>query len=730
MTHFPYHVIEIGRCNMKKTVYLLAFAFGLLIVLSPDTAAQKAQSAEVLLGAALHQEEVEGNLEAAIETYKKLLADYPDNRPVAARALLQMGRCYEKLGTDEARKAYERLVRDYADQSEQVKLASTRLAALARPSPATLTARRLENAPADTPISGTISPDGRYLTYLDWRTDDLVLRDLQTGADRPLTNKGAEGNDSSVVQQAAGGSAWSFDSKHVAYAWYITDSEGERVELRVVSLEGGKPRLLTHYDEVRDLFSIAWSPDGAHIVTCIYPKGGSPQISLVSTKDGSIRALADLKREIYPTTVRFSPDGRHIAYDRLPDEMYPERDIYLMSIDSGQTTPLVQHPSDDYLLGWSLDGKWLVFASDRTGALGLWFVGVSGLKTQGEPTLVKPGIDRILPIGLTRQGALYYGMVRVTEDVFAVDIDPTTAEVTSLPKKAIELFEGGNFSPSYSPDGKFLAYVSRRGNSPYPTNVGNALCVRSIETGQERTFYGEIWRLGLNYIDRPNWSPDGQFIVFSGSKGISYSVTGLYRLDLETRQIACVVPFGPDERSPGGVFSPDGKYIFARRHMKPDSSQIVVRDLESGEERELYRFPTQERGNLIALSPDGRWVSFVNRGRDTVRSLRIMPASGGDPKEIWNFGKIEAGMPSFQHKWSADGRHILFSAPDPSDLPNFILWRVSVEGGKPEKMGLQRRWGIWDLTVRPDGRQIAFAGRGGPSSASELWVLENFLPKK
>lgn len=76
---------------MKKSIGVTVTALALAIVLpSAEKAAQKSQSAEVLLGAALHQEEVEGNLEAAIETYKKLLADYPDNRPVAAKALLQM----------------------------------------------------------------------------------------------------------------------------------------------------------------------------------------------------------------------------------------------------------------------------------------------------------------------------------------------------------------------------------------------------------------------------------------------------------------------------------------------------------------------------------------------------------------------------------------------------------------------------------------------------------------
>jgi len=41
---------------------------------------------------------------------------------------------------------------------------------------------------------------------------------------------------------------------------------------------------------------------------------------LTSTTDGSARVLSELKREIYPTTKRFSPDGRYLAYDCLPDD--------------------------------------------------------------------------------------------------------------------------------------------------------------------------------------------------------------------------------------------------------------------------------------------------------------------------------------------------------------------------------------------------------------------------
>ena len=62
-------------------------------LLASNRPTQQNRSAEVLLGTALHQEEVEGKLEAAIETYRKFLAEYPDNRPLAAKALLHMGQC-------------------------------------------------------------------------------------------------------------------------------------------------------------------------------------------------------------------------------------------------------------------------------------------------------------------------------------------------------------------------------------------------------------------------------------------------------------------------------------------------------------------------------------------------------------------------------------------------------------------------------------------------------------
>jgi len=133
-----------------------------------------------------------------------------------------------------------------------------------------------------------------------------------------------------------------------------------------------------------------------------------------------------------------------------------------MSIDTGQVIPLIQHPADDYLLGWSQDGNGSSSRVIARASSAYGLVGVSDAKIRGEPQLVKPGIDRILPIGLTREGALYYGVVRATEDIYVADLDARTGMVAGTARKAIEQFEGGNFTPAYSRDGKYLAYVSRR----------------------------------------------------------------------------------------------------------------------------------------------------------------------------------------------------------------------------------------------------------------------------
>src|SRR5712691_10965757 len=340
--------------------------------------AQKDDQAEVLIQAAHQKQLVEGQLEQAIQLYKRIVQEHAGNRTVAAKALLEMGQCYEKLGNTEARKAYERLVRDYGDQNEAAAQARSRLAALSGnvgSRSSEMVTRRVwaGQVPPDGYVVGSVSPDGRYLSDVDWTTGDLALRDLMTGKTRRLTNEGMFLNQPSF-------SVISLDGKEVAYNWF---NKNGPPDLRVVRMDGSAPRIL--YEEALAL-PTDWSPDGKHILTLLYKEPSTFQIAVISVVDSSVRVLKTL--DSYSLKIKFSPDGRYIAYDARQQDS-DNSDIFLLAADGSREIRLVEHPADDQLLGWTPDGSHILFASDRSGTMSAWMIRVADGKPQGSPELVK-----------------------------------------------------------------------------------------------------------------------------------------------------------------------------------------------------------------------------------------------------------------------------------------------------------------------------------------------------
>jgi tetratricopeptide (TPR) repeat protein len=86
-----------------------------------------AQTAEELFLIAIQLEEIKGEEEKAIKLYKTIVAKYRDHRTLAAKAQLHIGMCCEKLGKDAAKKAYWKVIREFADQEEVVTQARIRL---------------------------------------------------------------------------------------------------------------------------------------------------------------------------------------------------------------------------------------------------------------------------------------------------------------------------------------------------------------------------------------------------------------------------------------------------------------------------------------------------------------------------------------------------------------------------------------------------------------------------
>jgi len=689
---------------MKKIARIFLVTVALCVLTSIATAQQN--KAEQMYQQALYEMEGRGNYAKAIDMFNRVVAQFPKEKPVAANALLHVGMCQEKLGNREAQKSYERVIKDFADQHEVVAEARARLAVIVGKENKEFSIRRVKEG-TDVGFEGAVSPDGRYLSYVDWESGDLAIYEIATGNKRRLTNKGSWDKS----DEFAYFSRWSPDGKQVVYDWYTVES---LMELRIVGLDGSKPRILYSNKEVIWSQTYGWSPDGKQILACFYKEDGQNQIVLVSTADGSLRVLKTLEQG-WSDHMNFSPDGRYIVYDFPQKEDSPGSDISLLSTDGSREIPLVEHPANDYVLGWAPDGKNILFASDRRNSLDVWVIQFSDGKVQETPKLVTSNIGQVCyPKGFTQKGSFYYYIYDSAYDIYFAELDPETGKMLAPPKKQSTRFEGSLDQPEYSPDGKYIAYISKE----------HALSIQSLETGKMQEFPSKLSRK----IISPRWSPNGRSILVGGWdwKGKK----GIYRIDTQSgifTNLVLSAKVATENFLGAYEWSRDGKAIFlVRLSNKQTLSQIMLREIESGTEKELYRSESNSRGFKLSCSPDGKWLAFLTMGTKEY-VLRIMPAAGGEYRELYRF-KIDNVQVYFQKLiWTPDGKYILFENFQSAEK-KFSLWRIPIEGGEPQKLGLESDSYIV-ASVHPDGRHIVFSSPSSTGENSGNWVMENFLPK-
>jgi len=683
---------------MKRFFILLAVIT--LAALSITAFAQRAKDAEVLYHRGVQLEEVKGELKEAIAVYEKLLKEFVDVRTIAAKALLRMGICYEKLGQKESQAAYQRILRDFADQAGIVAQARVRLAALAgtaaSTSGPTMAVRRVWAGPKIDSVSmGQVSPDGRFVSFTDWGTGDLAIHDLATGQDRRITGNGPYG----TSEEFAEFSVPSPDSRQIACNWYNANGS---YDLRIIGLDGSKPRVVRAAgDGVVDLYPLAWSPDGRHLFTEFVKTDGTRDMMLVAVADGSTKLLKAMGTDPSPGGV-FSPDGRYIAWAA-------KEGLSLLELQTGKEYPLVPDLAQHDVLGWAPDGRYILFSSERSGSEDMWLVAVADGKA-GEPELVKKGYSGYA-LGFTRAGAFYYGVSNVARDVHIAEWDPTSGSLVTPLQPVSRRWFGISRNPDWSPDGKYLAYVRS------PTMYDSFIVVRSTSTGEERELQVGKTRIGLGL----RWAPDGNAIVvpaFEAGKGWN-----LMRVDVQSGQATSLMPLGRSGNLPRFDLSPDGRTLFYVKYPPAPSTnqpQLLARDLQSARETEII----QKAGlNWVSVSPDGkRLVIGVQEDRSLV--LRVLPATGGEAREVVRIGAEEANYRVWT-SWTPDGRHLVFAKGQRGRATrNVQVWRVAADGGEPQRLGLTVDE-LWWLRLHPDGRRVAI---GTWKTNPEVWVMENFLP--
>ena len=659
------HVGLIGAALL--TVFLAAFL----------AAGQKNDQAELALKAAIKTETVDGDLKGAIEQYRKIAAEPGAGRATVATALLRMGQCYEKLGNAEARTAYERVVRDFADQAGIVEQARVRLAVLGGSggTRGLVTRRILTDASG---VGEVLTGDGKFIRGLDRETGDVFQFEVASGRTSRIKNGGPWSDTEKTLEEQA----FSRDGKQIAYnAEVLSDAKDWFIPLRIRNMDGSGVRTL--FSEKNSYVSpLDWSPDAGSILALL-DRNKAVALTVISTADGSVRIL----KSIAPGGVsfyraRFSPDGRFVAFSLVREGSPPHCDVFLMTADGRNEVVVAGHSAEDQLLGWTPDGRSLLFLSDRSGTWDIWTARITGGKQQGEPELLKKDFGYCVVLGFAPDGSLYYKTDTYLGGLYNGAVDLETGKVLVPPAPVSTRYTGPPVQPTWSPDGRNLAYISFRGHID-PGNL--ILTIRSAATGEERFLSPHL--RGVHQI---SWAPDGRSIIALGLTGTQI---GIFRIDVETSEITKLADGGLAPR-----LCPDGKtLVFVK-----GGPMITKRNLDTGEESEVVKI----KGLNYDLSPDGREVVFQVDG-----AVKTVSLNGGEPRELFRGSAADS-------RWTRDGRYILVRASG-------TLWRVPAQGGTPLKLELSVPK-MQFFTLHPDNRRFAFSVNEG--AKSELWVMENFLP--
>jgi len=675
--------------NYKITFLLVAF----IVVLLTAYGFQDSPEYKILFEKAKFTMETKGDLNGAIKLFDEIIKKYPKEREYAAKSQLYIGLCNEKLGNTEARKAYERVVRDYADQTGIVAQAQVRLAALGGSgiSKGGLVTRRiLEDASG---IGEKLTADGKYIRGIDWETGDVVQFEVASGQKTRITNKGGWSDAETALQEEV----FSRDGKQIVYSVESSDPNTKDwlYQLRIRNLDGSGLR--TFYSEKDSyVYPWDWSPDAKSILALRQRKPYKvDELTLISTADGSVRVLRSITSGwIGLLMASFSPDGRFIAFSSLGVGSPPHGDVFLMTADGRNEVVVAGHPAEDQLLRWTPDGRSLVFLSDRSGTWDIWSVRITGGKQQGEPELLKKdfGYNVWEVLGFAPNGSLYYKTQTISGHLYFGAIDLETGKILVPPTPAITRYTGLPSQPGWSPDGSNLLYLSSRGTVGPGNNI---LTIRSAATGEERFLSPR-----LRFINQMSWAPDGRSVI---AIGITMGVeTGIFRIDTETSAVTKLADMGLCPK-----LCPDGKTLVFL-----GEGGIRKRNLDTGEESEVVKGGTM----FYDLSPDGREVVFQVEG-----AIKTVSLDGGEPREIFR-GPVHPAW-YYGLRWTRDGRYIIARARNTES--NEILL-VPSKGGTPLKLDLSIPK-MESFTLHPDNRRFAFSVN--EESKSELWVMENFLSK-
>ena len=463
----------------------------------------------------------------------------------------------------------------------------------------------------------SLSPGGTAVAFV-WREQtpggegatDLYVQSTEPGqAPVRLTNDAAEERSP----------AWDPAGERIAY---ITCGD-EGCGLRVTTPEAGGAVQTVASLERFQAEDLAWSPDGERLVfSGRRGATGAFSLHLVALGGGTPQRLT-APPATYPGDLdpSFSPDGRTLAFVRT--SLDGRQDVCTVSVEGGEVTRLAREQKGISGLDWTADGRAVVYAADRAGALGLWRVAREG----GTPQWVLLGGagGEISSPSVARGGAgITFARRQVETEL--MELRPGDLATRTFAGSTRE-----DSQPTISADGRHVAFISTRSGDHEVWTTGPA--------GDAPV---QLTRFGGPRVSGPRWAPDGRRLALAARPDAQADLY-VVEPDGTARRLT---DHPADDLAP--TWSRDGRSVYFASNRADGEWQIYRLDAARGETGGAEAEQVTRHGGVAAAeAPDGS-VLVVRADRkglwrlrrdgdgaplDTEAAflpLRLAPADGGN----------------------------------------------------------------------------------------------------
>ena len=408
-----------------------------------------------------------------------------------------------------------------------------------------------------------IAPDGnRYAVVAD---GDLWILDGSTGRRRQITH----------TPEAETFPNWTPDGRRVTFT-----RGSDTLVLNIVAKSEELFR--------RNAISLSWSGTSR----MAFVRDRALWVANPNGENEKKLVEADPNSDIHIRTPRFSPNSLQIAF--IKTQLNLTGEVWMVDVEKGMAGPLVadraaENPSD---LGWILDGRELVYLTNRAGAYSLWHIDLA-------KSTILPLTSALVTIPLNRIG------MGIWKDRIVLPRHFVDSNIVLSDGTIVASTEKTELEPAVSPDGKLVAYTVADENR------------------------SEIWTAGINgekpafraLGSEPRFSPNGYEIIYTHT-----DLNGnddIWKADI--RNAGAERLTDADEIDIAADPSPDGHSI-AFTSSRGGAISVWMLPSAGGK-----RLRLNQTGYGPRYSPDGKSILFWNNS-----ALWTMGSDGTNIREIFN----------------------------------------------------------------------------------------------